>query len=96
MKLLNHKMRFLALCVVMFSALFINVADARVMVGVNLQGGGGYAPQVIYVPGHWYHGYWITGRYVEYAGPAPGFDFYWIDHPYYRDHHWRRGYWRHR
>lgn len=35
-------------------------------------------PTVVYVPGHWYYGYWIPGQYVPYPAPVIPVDGVWL------------------
>ncbi len=72
--------------------LSVNIAQAaRVSIGV----GTSYGSNVVYIPGHWYHGYWVPGQYVEYAGPAPGSNYIWYEGSIGSNGHWHRGYWGH-
>lgn len=76
------------------SLLMMKSAEAaRVVVGVGV-GPGYYEGNVVWVPGHWHHGYWIPGQYVEYPGASPGPDFVWFGGGYYGGY-WHRGHWGH-
>lgn len=83
----------LTYCAILFfcSFLAINTANAaRVVIGVGTH----YGPNVVYVPGHWYRGYWVPGQYVEYAGPPPGAGYVWVQGGHDGRHGWRHGHWR--
>ena len=62
---------------------------SRVVIGV----GTSYGEYVRWIPGHWYHGYWVPGQYVEYAGPAPGAGFIWYQGGFDGGHRWHNGHW---
>jgi len=76
--------------------LTINVCEARVHVYLNIGPAYGttYGPHVVWVPGHWDHGYWVPGQYVEYGGYAPGPGYIWTGGGYHH-RHWHHGYWHH-
>ena len=70
---------------------------AEISVGVSSGGGYGRTQNIEYVPGHWYHGYWIPGQYAEYAGTPPGEGYVWYEGSYQGDRrNWRHGHWEHR
>lgn len=64
---------------------------ARIYIGVGTT----YGSNVVYIPGHWYRGYWVPGQYVEYAGPPPGYGYVWYQGGFDGGHHWRHGHWGH-
>ena len=75
------------------SLLMMKSAEAaRVVIGVGT--GGYYEGNVVWIPGHWHHGYWVPGQYVEYPGASPGPDFVWFGGGYYGGN-WHRGHWGH-
>lgn len=75
--------------------LSINVATASTQIFIQMgpMESAYYRPSVVYVPGHWYHGFWVPGQYVQYRTPVyygPSEDFVWYRNNWYnseRHHH---------
>lgn len=78
--------------------LSINVAMASTRISIQMGPmepayyGPVYAPSVVYVPAHWYHGFWVPGQYVQYTtpvyyGPSEGFVWYRNNWHSERHHH---------
>jgi len=92
------KIQFIKSCIIIIlSLLTFNACEARstVILSIGPAYPSTYGPQVVWIPGHWDHGYWIPGQYVEYAGPAPGTGYIWMRGGAYHGHHWHRGHWAH-
>jgi len=70
-------------------------AQVYVGVGTPYPYGTPYGPSVVYLPGHWYHGYWIPGQYVEYAGAPPGPGYVWYQGGFGWGGGWNHGHWGH-
>lgn len=64
---------------------------AQIFIGAEV---GPSAPpaNMVWVSGHWSHGYWVPGGYVAYAAPvAPGAVF--VEGGFGGDYHWHHGHW---
>lgn len=89
-KMLNLVMMTVLICATLLLGL-PNAEASRVYIGI----GTSYGPNVVYVPGHWYYGYWVPGQYVEYAGYPPGDGYVWYQGGVGYRGHWQHGYWGH-
>ncbi len=90
----NKRFCLLLLATLTFITLLLSVNPveaARVAIGIGTY----YGSSVVYIPGHWYRGYWIPGQYVEYAGPAPGPSYIWYEGGVGYNGYWRHGHWGH-
>src|SRR5579872_4635840 len=81
---------FSLIALIFWAAVSVSEA-AHISVGINTS----YGSNVVYIPGHWYHGYWVPGQYVEYAGPAPGTGYIWYEGGFNGSHRWHHGHWGH-